>query len=340
LIDDRVAVLLVDSTYFTKNYDDAGNLLTFDLDTAATDGRYVKKAGDTMTGDLHSARTTPGQNIVTYYETAGGGSSLGGAFFELSAAGGSLWSYIRMHGRVVGPTGSQIDFGVNSNDTGYNPPSDVLQLRPNGAYVFGALVVSGNLAKGSGTFLIDHPLDPDNKDLVHGFIEAPRFDLIYRGRVQLVGGEAEVNIDLASGMANGTFEALVKNVQFLPPYAETGWDKVRIQPGSVDGSHFTIECENGASTAWVSWAVIAERNDPFINSIADTEDGSLIVERDKPAPDEGLLADADLIVEGAETSDRTEVVSELIGTQGYRRHARETGEGSTPTRTVHINPEP
>jgi len=203
----------------------------------------------------------------------------------------------------------------------------------------GDLAVSGNLSKGSGTFLIDHPLDPDDKDLTHGFIEAPRFDLIYRGRVQLVAGEAEVDIDAASGMAEGTFAALCQNVQCLPPNAESGWDKVRVQPGSLSGGQFVIECENPASTIWVGWVVIAERKDDFVKSIAGTdEDGHLVVETNKPAPDLSLLDPVTRQEIGEEEGSVVveEVVHSLVGTQGYRRHARVTGEGNVPVREVTI----
>jgi hypothetical protein len=37
----------------------------------------------------------------------------------------------------------------------------------------GNLTVNGTLAKGSGSFVIDHPLDPANKYLYHSFVESP-----------------------------------------------------------------------------------------------------------------------------------------------------------------------
>jgi hypothetical protein len=339
LIDDRVSVLLVDSTWFTKNYDDAGNLLTLDLDLAATDARYVNATGDTMTGNLNFSRGVAGENILLSFETAGSGGSFGGAWFELTH-GAASWAYIRMSGRSIAPTGTQIEFGVNNNDTGYTPPSTKLLIRPDGLFVTGQLAVTANLSKGSGTFLIDHPLDPDNKDLAHGFVESPRFDLIYRGRVQLVGGSVTVDIDEASGMTPGTFAALCKNPQFSQPYNETGWDKVRVAPDSLEGGTFALQCENAGSTDWVSWSVIAERNDAFVTAISETdEDGSLVVERDKPAPDLDLLEAVTRQIEGAESETVQEVVTELIGSQGYRRHAAFTGSGAIPMRDVIINPE-
>ncbi|MBI2108571.1 MAG: hypothetical protein HYT93_00115 [Parcubacteria group bacterium] len=45
--------------------------------------------------------------------------------------------------------------------------------------VRGNVVVTGALAKGSGSFVIDHPLDPANKLLYHSFVESPDVKNIY-----------------------------------------------------------------------------------------------------------------------------------------------------------------
>ncbi|MHA7835574.1 MAG: hypothetical protein ACX94A_13965, partial [Algiphilus sp.] len=74
----------------------------------------------------------------------------------------------------------------------------------------GDFIAPGAIVGTSKNFLIDHPLDPANKDLLHASIEAPRYDLIYRGVVTLMDGRAMVDIDAASGMTSGTFEALTK----------------------------------------------------------------------------------------------------------------------------------
>src|SRR5690606_32470135 len=47
----------------------------------------------------------------------------------------------------------------------------------------GDVEVTGNLAKGSGTFKIDHPLDPANKYLYHSFVESPDMMNIYNGNI-------------------------------------------------------------------------------------------------------------------------------------------------------------
>ena len=121
------------------------------------------------------------------------------------------------------------------------------------------LHVNGSLAKSSGSFMIDHPLPEmsNTHNLYHSFIEGPRADLIYRGKVQLSNGVASVNIDEVSKMTEGTFDVLNREVQCFTSN-ETDWDAVR---GSVSGNMLSIECQNTSSTAIISWMVIGERQD-------------------------------------------------------------------------------
>src|ERR1035437_3569359 len=47
--------------------------------------------------------------------------------------------------------------------------------------VNGNVSINGSLSKGGGSFKIDHPLDPANKDLYHSFVESPDMMNIYNG---------------------------------------------------------------------------------------------------------------------------------------------------------------
>jgi hypothetical protein len=49
--------------------------------------------------------------------------------------------------------------------------------------VGGDLYASGMITKSSGSFKIDHPLDPANKYLSHSFVESPDMMNIYNGVV-------------------------------------------------------------------------------------------------------------------------------------------------------------
>lgn len=147
----------------------------------------------------------------------------------------------------------------------------------------GAVNVAGALSKGSGTFAIDHPLDPANKDLIHGFVEAPRYDLIYRGKVQLVNGQAVVDIDAASRMTTGTFAALTQNAEVTSLCNHSSF--TRVKASAITAGWFTITAENADSNDWVHWVVIAERADPFIKSgaggVYGDQNGRLVPEQNK-----------------------------------------------------------
>jgi hypothetical protein len=143
------------------------------------------------------------------------------------------------------------------------------------------LSVTGSLSKGSGSFRIDHPLasKSDTHHLVHSFIEGPQADLIYRGKVDLVGGSATINIDTHSTMTEGTFVVLCRDVQSFTTN-ETGWTSVK---SSVSGNILTIEAEDSSCTDTISWMVVGERQDPNIYSSSMTDDeGKVIVEKLKP----------------------------------------------------------
>jgi hypothetical protein len=137
------------------------------------------------------------------------------------------------------------------------------------------LHVNGSLSKSSGSFKINHPLKPETHELVHSFVEAPQADNIYRGKVNLQDGTAEVNIDTVVGMTEGTFVALNREIQVFTSN-ESDWDAVK---GSVEGNILTINCQNSSSTATVSWMVIGERQDSHMYDTEWTdENGKVIVE--------------------------------------------------------------
>jgi hypothetical protein len=137
--------------------------------------------------------------------------------------------------------------------------------------------VNNTLSKGSGSFRIEHPLPSMSQthDLVHSFIEGPKADLIYRGKVDLVNGTASVDIDTESTMTTGTFEVLCRDVQCFTSN-ETGWTAVK---GSVTGNVLTIVAQENTCTDTVSWMVVGERKDPKMRSSSLTDDdGNMIVE--------------------------------------------------------------
>ena len=86
-----------------------------------------------------------------------------------------------------------------------------------GARVVGNLEVTGSVSKGSGSFKIDHPLDPENKYLYHSFVESPDMMNVYNGNVEL-DGSGSAWVDLPA-----YFEALNRDFRYqLTPIGGPG----------------------------------------------------------------------------------------------------------------------
>lgn len=177
-------------------------------------------------------------------------------------------------------------------------------------YHWGDFQIGGALSKGSGSFLIDHPLDPDNKDLLHGFIEGPRYDLLYRGEATLHRGTVTIDIDVDSSMTTGTFDVLTQNAKVVSLCNQTGY--ARLKPSAVKGGRFTVTCEDPMSSDVITWVVLAERADPFIKygDKRTDEDGHLIPEHYKEALPAGKLRSSRDITEA----------QDFVGYKGYKRH--------------------
>ena len=140
----------------------------------------------------------------------------------------------------------------------------------------GTVAIVGALSKGSGSFKIDHPLPSktETHNLVHSFVESPQANNIYRGKVVLVDGSATVNIDIVSGMTDGTYVLLNTNTQCFTSN-ETGWTAVK---GSVSGNTLTINSEVSC-TDTISWMVVGERHDQhMIDTDWTNDEGQVIVE--------------------------------------------------------------
>ena len=141
----------------------------------------------------------------------------------------------------------------------------------------GSVQVIGAFSKGSGSFKIDHPIaeKKDTHHLVHSFVESPKADNIYRGKVDLVSGTATVNIDTIAGMTEGTFALLNRDIQCFSSN-ESGWTAVK---ASVSENLLTITAQDDSCSDTVSWLVIGERQDQHMYDTDWTdEEGKVIVE--------------------------------------------------------------
>ena len=253
----------------TSTYVNASTGGSVYLRIANADKAVVSSTGLAVTGTLSAtgAISTAATGASAMVINSGGAAT--DTALKINRGGGTYW--LVAHDSLGGLT-----FNRDGTDKAYFGRSGV-----DGLYVIGTLTCTGALSKGSGSFRIEHPLPSKSAthQLVHSFIEGPKCDLIYRGKVDLVDGKASVNIDTDSTMTEGTFEVLCRNVQCFTSN-ESGWGAIR---GKVIGNILTIEAQDATSTDNVSWMVIGERKDKHIMDTEWTdENGRPIVEPLKP----------------------------------------------------------
>jgi hypothetical protein len=137
----------------------------------------------------------------------------------------------------------------------------------------------GALSKASGTFTIDHPLDPQGKILNHYFIEGPEMRNIYDGEVKLdASGRATVSLP-------DYFDALNRG----PRIQLTGVGSSDVYVAQeVVGNQFTI---GGKAGTKVYWQVTGERKDVS----AEATRRMMPVEQPKTGPLVGRMLDDDFL---------------------------------------------
>ena len=138
-------------------------------------------------------------------------------------------------------------------------------------YFNGNVTITGNLSKGSGSFKIDHPLDPENKCLQHSFVESPDMMNVYNGNVRLdENGQAVVELP-------DYFEALNRDFRYQLTCIG-GFAQVYIAE-EISDNQFKIA--GGKAGLKVSWQVTGVRQDPY--AVANC----IQVEEDKPTDERG-----------------------------------------------------
>jgi hypothetical protein len=136
----------------------------------------------------------------------------------------------------------------------------------------GSVVISGRLVKGSGSFKIDHPLDPENKYLSHSFVESPDMMNIYNGNVTTdSNGDALVQLP-------DYFTALNRDFRYQLTAIGTFADSVVAE--KITGDHFRIK--TSLPNVKVSWQVTGIRQDAFANR------SRIPVEENKPEVERGF----------------------------------------------------
>ncbi|HEX9655502.1 MAG TPA: hypothetical protein VGB89_01150 [Bacteroidota bacterium] len=170
-------------------------------------------------------------------------------------------------GGVYGRSNSPDGYGVYGVQTGGN----------HAGYFEGRVEIShnlhvgGSLSKSSGSFKIDHPLDPENKYLYHSFVESPDMMNVYNGNVTLDSrGEAWVELPQ-------WFDALNKNFRYQLTCIG-GFAPVFI---AEKVGHNRFKIGGGTPNLEVSWQVTGIRKDAY------AEKNRIPVEEEKTGKERG-----------------------------------------------------
>jgi hypothetical protein len=140
----------------------------------------------------------------------------------------------------------------------------------------GDVHVYGNLTKSSGSFRIDHPLDPANKYLQHSFVESPDMMNIYNGNVT-TDDQGYAQIDLPDW-----FQALNQDFRYQLTVLDDADSDTFVQAKvvrKIQDNCFTIRTSRAHTE--VSWQVTGIRQDAWANA------HRIVVEEDKPSAERG-----------------------------------------------------
>jgi hypothetical protein len=214
--------------------------------------------------------TTDGYSYLTagkISQGVTGFSNISNAFINagvLGTASGSGTNKYGIWGYLIGSTGTGLSAAVYANDA-IGVGNSYAGFFQGKVTVNGNLLVNGNSgATGTKTFMIDHPLDPENKILRHAAIESNEVLNQYSGNV----------ITDASGFATVTlpdyFETL--NTDFRYQLTAIGSFSQVIVKKKIANNKFVIQSKD--PKVEVSWQVTGVRNDKVMQYqpfVAETE---------------------------------------------------------------------
>jgi hypothetical protein len=159
---------------------------------------------------------------------------------------------------------------------------DSLSL-PGGSPLFvidggGSVSISGNLSvAGNKQFAINHPVDGENKLLVHATLEGPECAVFYRGEGRLEGGRAHIQLPTY-------FEALTLpagRTVMLTPCCEEDEPVSVLAASQITGGGFTVQAADDRNPQQkFYWEVKAVRADVAPLAVEQPKDeGNAVIRR-------------------------------------------------------------
>jgi len=239
--------------YSTDDYGVAGTSTDSYGVTGSSSTNYAVYGVSSSSTGVHGVGGSSGNGAAGINSNA----SVSGVYAQNNTANG-----YGVAGRNTASTGSGAAVYGDANNNGSGSY---------GGYFNGRAHVVGALSKGSGSFLIDHPLDPTNKYLVHSFVESPDMKNIYDG-VAVLDSKGRAKVQMPTW-----FEAL--NMEFRYQLTCIGGFAPVYVSQEIENNSFSIA--GGSPGLKVSWQVTGTRNDAFAAKFR------LPVEYDKPVGERG-----------------------------------------------------
>ncbi len=227
--------------------------------------------GQTANTSVGIGTTTPqakldvaGNNLQTLIGDPGCGPAYAGLGFVASGGFNSCENYA-----LIGDSGGNVYINSGLSGTIYfrnQNGANLMTINPSGD-----VSIKGSLSKGSGSFKIDHPLDPANKYLYHSFVESPDMMNVYNGNV------VTNRRGVATVILPDYFEAL--NRDFRYQLTVIGQFAQAIVATKIGNNCFVIRTSK--PHVEVSWQVTGIRHDAY------AEANRIQVEVEKPPQEQG-----------------------------------------------------
>ena len=229
---------------------------------------------------VESISGTTGRAILAYRQGTGNALLASSTHGEvINADGGTSPGDIAVKGSanngVWGLSSSSSGIGVRASNGGF---SSATALWAQGySFTSGNLDVIGTLSKSAGSFKIDHPQDPQNKFLIHSFVESPDMMNVYNGNI------STDNNGFATITLPAYFEAL--NIDFKYQLTIVGKEFAQaLVYEKIKNNQFIVRSDK--PNIEVSWQVTGVRNDKY------AQQNRIVPEVEKSAKQKGKYQNA------------------------------------------------
>jgi hypothetical protein len=233
-----------------------GGIITASNNAESSDG--VVGVADGVNGNgVHGVARSGASSYGVYGQSVEGKGVVGVSYASIGVEGqgsGPGTSGDGVRGQGYGPNGNGVHGIANNGTAAYGVYGE--STSGYAGYFSGKVRVAGELIKSSGSFKIDHPLDPAAKYLSHSFVESPDMMNIYNG-IALLDDDGRADVRLPDW-----FQALNRDFRyqltcigaFAPVYVAE----------EIHDNRFRIA--GGGAGQKISWQVTGIRQDAYANA--------------------------------------------------------------------------